>query len=161
LSPGIIMPCRLSSLQFVLTMCLLLCLPYARTTAQSKLGHWSASSITYTSGSESPVVKHTPGKNSFGRMLSRIIVVPYRFFISDVDGDHCPFAPSCSAFFMESCSQTNVVQGTLMFFDRFTRDANIFDREDHYRYDIKLHRYYDPSVNYRLRDSLIILIPGK
>ena len=48
----------------------------------------------------------------------------YWILISDVDGDNCPFSPSCSSFFVESVKETNIFQGTLMFADRLTRDTN-------------------------------------
>lgn len=96
--------------------------------------------------------------------LPDIIVKPvinaYWFFISDVDGANCPFHPSCSAFLVQSIKETNPVQGTLMFFDRFTRDTNVFGRLNHYpRYGRNL--FYDPVSLYLLEKSKIIIIPVK
>ena len=82
----------------------------------------------------------------------------YWYFISDLDGDNCPFRPSCSAFFVESSKQTNVFQGTLMFFDRFTRDFNIYKRHEHYP-RVKDGYYYDPVSLYTLDESKINYVP--
>ncbi|UCH64718.1 MAG: membrane protein insertion efficiency factor YidD [Ignavibacterium sp.] len=82
----------------------------------------------------------------------------YWYFVSDLDGDNCPFRPSCSAFFVESSKQTNIFQGTLMFFDRFTRDINIYKRHKHYPH-IKDGYLYDPVSLYTLDESKINYIP--
>ena len=133
----------------------LLCVPSA---AQTKLSHWDESLIHYA------VIDSATGtkaSTSLSATLSGVIVVPYHILISDVDGDRCPFTPTCSAFLMDACNQTNIFQGALMFFDRFTRDSNVFDRDEHYPVAKKRHRYIDPASNYRLRDSLIIIVPVK
>jgi len=78
----------------------------------------------------------------------------YWYFVSDLDGDNCPFRPSCSAFFVESSKQTNVFQGTLMFFDRFTRDFNLYKRHEHYP-KVSNGYYYDPVSLYTLDKSKI------
>ena len=82
----------------------------------------------------------------------------YWFFISDLDGDNCPFRPSCSAFFVESVKETNLIQGMLMFFDRFTRDYNIYKRYEHYP-RVKDGHYYDPVTFYTLNENKIKYIP--
>ncbi len=82
----------------------------------------------------------------------------YWFLISDVDGDNCAFRPTCSSFFLESVKETNIVQGTLMFFDRFTRDMDIFTRSGFYPGTPDNH-LYDPPENYRLQPGLIKYIP--
>ncbi|MCU0345198.1 MAG: membrane protein insertion efficiency factor YidD [Ignavibacterium sp.] len=93
---------------------------------------------------------------------SDIIVKPvinaYWFFISDVDGANCPFNPSCSSFLAQSISETNILQGTIMFFDRFTRDTNIFDRQEHYPKIGKNH-LYDPVSLYTLNKGKVNYIP--
>ncbi|HCY74805.1 MAG TPA: hypothetical protein DHV28_02705 [Ignavibacteriales bacterium] len=95
--------------------------------------------------------------------VSDIIVKPiinaYWFFVSDVDGANCPFQPSCSGFLVQSIRETNPVQGILMFFDRFTRDTNIFGRQDHYpKFDSR--HYYDPISLYTLSETKIKFIPA-
>lgn len=95
---------------------------------------------------------------------SDVIVKPvinaYWFFISDVDGANCPFNPSCSSFLAQSIKETNIFQGTLMFFDRFTRDTNVFGRHEHYPRFGKKH-LYDPVSLYTLNEEKIKYIPAK
>jgi putative component of membrane protein insertase Oxa1/YidC/SpoIIIJ protein YidD len=95
---------------------------------------------------------------------SDVIVKPvmnaYWFFISDVDGANCPFQPSCSSFLVQSVKKTNIFKGVAMFFDRFTRDTNIFGRHEHYpRYG--KHHFYDPVLLYTLEEESINYIPAK
>jgi putative component of membrane protein insertase Oxa1/YidC/SpoIIIJ protein YidD len=86
------------------------------------------------------------------------LINTYWIFISDLDGDNCPFHPSCSSFFLESIEETNLIQGTLMFFDRFTRDSNPVNREEHYPV-YKNYRFYDPPKLYTLSKEKIQIIP--
>jgi putative component of membrane protein insertase Oxa1/YidC/SpoIIIJ protein YidD len=79
----------------------------------------------------------------------------YSFLISDLDGDNCPFYPTCSNFFVHAVHETNILKGTLMFADRFTRDSNLFKSKLHYAYHIS-GKLYDPIDNYLLADSSII-----
>ena len=81
----------------------------------------------------------------------------YWFFISDVDGDNCPFRPSCSSFFLGSIKETNLPQASLMFFDRFTRDLNIIKGENHYS-RVESGHYFDPPGNYILNEEKIFYI---
>ena len=86
-----------------------------------------------------------------GDFVKKSIAYTYWFFISDVDGDNCPFRPSCSSFLMQSVEETNIAQGMLMFFDRFTRDMNLY--KGHYHYPrIKSGYYYDPPSLYTLKE---------
>lgn len=73
----------------------------------------------------------------------------YAFLISDLDGNNCPFYPSCSRFFVLSIKETNFFQGLLMFADRFTRDTNIFKSLDQYPKRIS-GRFFDPVYLYTL-----------
>lgn len=82
----------------------------------------------------------------------------YWFFISDLDGDNCPFSPTCSSFLLQSLKETNIVQGTLMFFDRFTRDYNFIERYKRYP-RVKDGHYYDPVSLYTLNMKKIKYIP--
>jgi len=75
-----------------------------------------------------------------------------------VDGENCPFNPSCSGFLIEAIKETNLPQGTLMFFDRFTRDLNIFGRMNHYPRYGALH-LYDPVDLYTLNEDKIQYLP--
>lgn len=82
----------------------------------------------------------------------------YWFFISDVDGDNCSFSPTCSHFFLLAVHKTNIFQGTLMFFDRFTRDMNIFKQHEYYP-RVKDGHFYDPISLYTLNKNKIKFIP--
>ena len=73
----------------------------------------------------------------------------YAFFISDLDGDNCPFFPSCSRFFLLSVKRTIFFQGILMFADRFTRDSNFIKNLNHYRIH-KSGKIFDPVNLYTL-----------
>jgi putative component of membrane protein insertase Oxa1/YidC/SpoIIIJ protein YidD len=93
-------------------------------------------------------------------VLVKPVINAYWFFISDVDGANCPFNPSCSSFLAQSIKETNIFQGTLMFFDRFTRDTNVFGRHEHYpRYG--MNHFYDPVSLYTLDEEKIEYIPAK
>jgi len=95
---------------------------------------------------------------SVSGFISKVTANAYWFFISDLDGDNCPFRPSCSSFFVEASKETNIVQGTLMFFDRFTRDFSIYKRHEHYP-RVKDGHYYDPVDWYKLEKDEINYIP--
>jgi putative component of membrane protein insertase Oxa1/YidC/SpoIIIJ protein YidD len=97
--------------------------------------------------------------NHAGDFLKKSIAYTYWFFISDVDGDNCPFRPSCSTFLIRSVEETNIAQGMLMFFDRFARDINIYKGHDHYP-RVKSGYYFDPPVNYTLNQETIDYIPS-
>lgn len=71
----------------------------------------------------------------------------YWFFISDLDGANCPYEPSCSSFLVQSIKKTNPLTGTILFFDRFTRDMNLFDRDVNYPIT-KRGQLYDPPEHY-------------
>ena len=93
-----------------------------------------------------------------GEFLMKSITNAYWFFISDVDGDNCPFRPTCSTFFLQSINETNIFQASLMFFDRFTRDMNIATRHDHYP-KVSDGYFYDPPQNYTLNQGKIKYLP--
>jgi putative component of membrane protein insertase Oxa1/YidC/SpoIIIJ protein YidD len=94
-----------------------------------------------------------------GDFVKKSVAYTYWFFISDVDGDNCPFRPSCSAFLIQSMEKTNIAQGMLMFFDRFTRDMNVYKGHDHYPRIITGH-YFDPPNNYTLNQETINYSPS-
>jgi putative component of membrane protein insertase Oxa1/YidC/SpoIIIJ protein YidD len=127
--------------------------------SQTDLEKWNKAEISY----QLPVEKE---ERNFSLSIddpADIIIKPmlnvYWFFISDVDGKNCPFYPSCSEFFAESVKTTNFLQGTLMFFDRFTRDLNFYNRNAHYKI-IRKGRYYDPAELYTLDEKDMHLIPS-
>ena len=97
--------------------------------------------------------------NNAGQIVLKTIAAGYWIFISDVDGDNCPFSPTCSSFFLQSVKETNIIQGTLMFADRFTRDMDIFGRLNHYPIAGNKH-FYDPPSLYALNSNKIRYIPA-
>lgn len=116
--------------------------------AQTDWQRWQKSEINY-------VVKIDNSERSYSlraddpfEFLLKTSAVTYWFFVSDLDGDNCPFDPSCSSFFLAAVKTSNIVEGTLMFADRFTRDFNVFNRND-YRVT-RFGRLADPAEKYLL-----------
>lgn len=96
------------------------------------------------------------GEN-LGRTILKSFADVYWFLISDVDGDNCSFNPTCSSFFVQAVKKTNILQGTLMFADRFTRDLNLFKLGNYPR--VQDGHFYDPVTFYTLKKSDIKIIP--
>lgn len=92
---------------------------------------------------------------STGEFLLKSPVFLYLLLISDVDGDNCPFHPSCSSFFVDAALQTNIFQGAVMFFDRFTRDTNFLKRGEYYPH-INNNKLHDPPSLYTLNKDKIM-----
>jgi len=120
--------------------------------AQTDWDRWQKAEVDY-SLEQKGVDEDIHHKNTSSPLL--ILKKVYSFFISDLDGDNCPFYPTCSSFFVESVHQTNFIKGTLMFTDRFTRDSNLFKLHEHYPIHVS-GKFYDPAHNYQLKDSTII-----
>jgi len=78
----------------------------------------------------------------------------YAFFISNHDGDNCPFAPTCSHFYVDAVKKTNIIQGTLMFADRFTRDSNLFKTLEQYGISVS-GKLEDPVIKYTLQQDSV------
>lgn len=127
---------------------LLLILLNSIVSAQTDWVKWEKADVDY----EIPVnPKHSNSidDSGAGSIVLFGLQTSYSFLISDVDGDNCPFYPTCSSFYVHSIKETNIFKGTLMFADRFTRDSNLFKGKTHY----PIHssgRYYDPTYNYYL-----------
>ena len=119
--------------------------------AQDEWGKWGEAEISY----ELPQISKrlaSPGASVFTGMQKA-----YRFLISDLDGDNCPYHPSCSSFLVESIKETNIIQGMIMFSDRFVRDLNVFKSG---LYPVhKSGHYYDPPKNYSLNFNRVEYIP--
>ena len=120
--------------------------------AQTDWKRWQKVDVSYSIKSIGVEENH-----SYKKSTSTLAILKdgYSFLISDLDGDNCPFYPTCSSFYVKSVSQTNIIKGTLMFADRFTRDSNLFKTREHYATHIS-GRLYDPIKNYLLTDSTII-----
>jgi len=129
---------------------LLLFLCTIQLNAQSGMVKWGKAEVNYTIPAHDYHRNYSYAGETVLSAVPKTIIMGYWFFISDVDGENCPFSPSCSSFFMESVRETNIIQGTLMFADRFTRDMNIFNRAAKYP-EIRNGRYYDPPEKYILK----------
>lgn len=97
--------------------------------------------------------------DSFSEAAFKLAAYTYWFSFSEHDGDNCPFYPSCSSFIVEAVKETNPVEGVLLFFDRFTRDANIFERDKNYAKTTS-GKYYDPPSSYSFSKDKIIYFPS-
>ncbi len=123
--------------------------------AQTDWVRWQKVEVDYTL--ETQGVEGVNNSVSSSSVLS-ILKVGYSVLISDLDGDNCPFYPTCSSFFVESVNQTNLIKGTLMFVDRFTRDSNLFKTHEHYPTHVS-GKLFDPAYNYQLNTATIIYYP--
>ncbi|MDY0083670.1 MAG: membrane protein insertion efficiency factor YidD [Ignavibacteriaceae bacterium] len=127
--------------------------------SQTDWVRWEKSDPDYKISAETIQRQYDLSIGSISDIVLKPVINAYWFFISDVDGDNCPFYPSCSGFLFASIKQTNIFQGTLMFFDRFTRDTNIFGRTSRYPLYDK-HHFYDPVDLYTLDKDRIKIIPA-
>jgi putative component of membrane protein insertase Oxa1/YidC/SpoIIIJ protein YidD len=119
---------------------------------------WQKADFSYEKPNKLIPRNYSFESDNAGEFLTKSFTNAYWYFISDVDGDNCPFRPSCSVFFLESVEETNIFQASLMFFDRFTRDMNL--AKGHYHYSrIRSGYFYDPPKNYTLDQARINYIP--
>jgi putative component of membrane protein insertase Oxa1/YidC/SpoIIIJ protein YidD len=127
--------------------------------AQTDWVKWGKTDYSYEIKNENHQRQYSITGNNVGEAALKTLAIGYWFFISDVDGDNCPFSPTCSSFFLQSVKETNIIQGTLMFADRFTRDMDFIDRFSHYPISKNMH-FYDPPSLYSLNSSKIKYIPA-
>ncbi|HMN23806.1 MAG: membrane protein insertion efficiency factor YidD [Ignavibacteriaceae bacterium] len=128
--------------------------------AQTDWVRWEKSDPTYQKKDSYLQREYDLSINSVSDVIIKPVINAYWFFVSDVDGANCPFHPSCSSFLAQSIKETNLLQGAVMFFDRFTRDTNVFGRLEHYPLYGKKH-FYDPVALYTLDKDKIKIIPAK
>ena len=114
---------------------------------QSEKMKWGKSNYTYSIESIEFGRDYSINFENPVNAVAKSFINAYWVLISDLDGDNCPFHPSCSAFFVDAVEETNIVTGTLMFFDRFTRDASVIGRQNRYPKH-KSGRLYDPAYLY-------------
>lgn len=93
--------------------------------AQSDWNRWEKIEVDYRL---EKIDKH---ENNYTMDVLGAFHYVYKNIISDLDGDNCPFEPSCSNFFMQAYKKTNLLKSSLMFADRFMRDTNVFNRENY------------------------------
>ncbi len=127
--------------------------------SQTDWVRWAKSDPSYKIPHESIEREYDLSIDSPSDIVIKPLINAYWFLISDVDGANCPFHPTCSSFLVASIKETNIFQGTLMFFDRFTRDTNIIGRSEHYPLFGKYH-FYDPIDLYTLKVERIEIIPA-
>ena len=125
--------------------------------AQTEWEKWGKTEIDYRLEDNFRNRDYNFESENVGEFVLKSFTNTYWFFISDVDGDNCPFRPSCSAFFLDATKETNILQGSLMFFDRFTRDLNLFKKGNYPI--VKSKHYYDPAALYTLSREEILYIP--
>jgi len=128
--------------------------------SQTDWVRWEKSDLTYQLKNNYLEREYDLSIESVSDVIVKPVINAYWFFVSDVDGANCPFQPSCSSFLVQSIKETNVFQGVVMFFDRFTRDTNIFGRHELYPRYGKNH-FYDPVSLYTLEEENINYIPAK
>jgi putative component of membrane protein insertase Oxa1/YidC/SpoIIIJ protein YidD len=121
--------------------------------SQSEWEKWEAEEVSYQLD-KMRERDYSLDNESFGGILLTGIRNLYWFTISDVDGDNCPFHPSCSSFFVKASQKTNIFQGVLMFGDRFTRDSNFYKNPNQY-YVRKHRKYFDPVYKHTMNKEKI------
>ncbi len=126
--------------------------------AQTDWVKWGKADYSYVLSNNAGKSNYSFGGRHFGRTLLKTAADAYWIFISDVDGNNCSFSPTCSHFFVQSVEKTNIVQGALMFFDRFTRDMDIFGKLGSYP-QVKDGYFYDPPSLYMLDPNKIKYLP--
>lgn len=139
-------------------LAILLIVTSAAVSGQTDTHKWGKADISYRMGSVNTERNYGIEKGPVSDMFVSGLTNVYWIFISDVDGDNCAFSPSCSSFFIESVKETNILQGTLMFADRLTRDTNFINRQFRYPYAGN-GRLYDVPSNYKLNAGDIKYIP--
>jgi putative component of membrane protein insertase Oxa1/YidC/SpoIIIJ protein YidD len=128
------------------------------TLSQSDWVRWEKVEYNYEKQNNFRHRDYSFNTESASGFIAKSAVNTYWYFFSELDGDNCPYRPSCSAFFVQSAKETNIFQGTLMFFDRFTRDYNIYKRDERYP-KVKDGHFYDPVSLYTLDEDKIEYIP--
>lgn len=124
--------------------------------AQTDWVKWEAQEISYEL--KTNLQTEEINKNFTAKVFSGLQKA-YKFLVSDLDGDNCPFFPSCSEFFVHSVNEAGLIKASFMFTDRFIRDLNFFKGFDDYPLHIS-GKYYDPACNYTLISQKIKFYSG-
>ena len=126
--------------------------------AQTDWVRWDKANYSYEIPNNIEHDNYSLNEKNLGRNLLKLTSDAYWILISDVDGDNCSFNPTCSHFFFQSVEMTNIFQGSLMFFDRFTRDSDIFGKVGMYP-RVEDGHFYDPPSLYLLNKNKINYFP--
>ncbi|MCU0333000.1 MAG: membrane protein insertion efficiency factor YidD [Ignavibacteriaceae bacterium] len=145
-------------MQNKLTIFLLSALFISSSFCQIEKLKWQKADVSYEKQIHDKKRNYSFESDNAGEFLAKSLANAYWFFISDVDGENCPFRPSCSSFLLQSAKETNIFQASLMFFDRFTRDMNLAKGHVHYPIVSSGH-FYDPPQNYTLNQGRINYLP--
>jgi len=138
---------------------LLLTVFFISTFAQVENYKWETKNENYQL-EQLPEKEYQISTSGFSQLLISSAQVTYYKLFSEYDGDNCPFYPSCSTFFVDAVEETNIIQGSLMFADRFTRDLNFFKSFSSYPLD-NTGKFYDPVYKYALYSVVKIAELGK
>ncbi len=125
--------------------------------AQTDWVKWDAVEVSYKISNASSKIIITQKQSPDSGIIS-FLRNTYAFFISDLDGDNCPFYPSCSHFFVQAISESGMIKGPLMFADRFMRDLNFFKSKNNYPIH-RIGKFHDPVSNYTLNEQVIEITP--
>lgn len=114
--------------------------------AQIETHKWETKSVDYLlqQNEEKSTTIKTNNVSTF--LVSSAQVIYHKLF-SEHDCDNCPFYPSCSTFFVHAVDSSNIIAGSLLFADRFTRDLNFFKGFESYPIH-KSGKFYDPVKRY-------------
>ncbi len=123
--------------------------------AQTDWVKWDSQSVEYTK-KVSANKEYNPAQSSVFTFVTNNAKKIYKGLFSNLDGENCPFTPSCSNFYVESVEKSGIINGTLMFFDRFTRDSNLFKNIEQYKITNN-NKFYDPVNNYLLKPEKVEL----
>lgn len=134
-------------MNFKFFICISISLLLSVSYSQEERTHWVKKNQSYLIDNPYSQKNYSYSSSQPSYIFFKTAVNIYWFFISELDGDNCPFEPTCSQFFIDAIDRTNIFQGTLMFSDRFLRDANFINRGKYYSVT-KNHHYFDPVDNY-------------
>lgn len=133
---------RKSASAFLIVCCLMLQTMYA----QAEANRWTTVKKSYTAslytGNAPELAPAT------GSLILDVFYLPYHYLISEPDGSRCPFAPSCSAFFIRTAKQSPWYISVFLTADRLTRDANFLNRNRLYITDKLSGRLLDSPESY-------------
>lgn len=119
---------------------------------------WEKAEISYKKKVTTKERDFSISSSNVSEIAIKSIANAYWFLLSDVDGDNCPFHPTCSSFFLQASGEKNILIGTLSFFDRLTRDASVIGRNERYP-KLTTGKLYDP-VEHHTDFSSIDYIPS-
>ncbi|MBK6681834.1 MAG: membrane protein insertion efficiency factor YidD [Ignavibacteriales bacterium] len=114
--------------------------------SQSFTQSWEPKPIDYTEEIQAKS-KYYKIEGDIPEAAFKLLVNGYRLFISEPDGENCPFNPSCSRFFVEALGQTNIIEAFLLTSDRLIRDTSFGNKFKHYHID-KYGYLVDPPSRY-------------